>query len=319
MADALPTIAEPIIWVNVGSNLNPIEPPSQYEQVGVLVFEPIVFEKIKPRPRQYVVPAAVSNADGEASMGVYNVNGLSSSLSSPAPGLGSKWTKQHRSNNTMTVRTIALATVLEKYRGRINFLKTDMQGHDLAAIKSAGSLLRTVPYIMAEASIENQHAYGTTDENAYCDQRQHLASLGYRPTGLSVAGNRWLLAPAGGLPKAREYCRGLEGVPHSVGPLEGNGFWHLELREQEQPTGAANHLLRKVMLMIPSGWPGPQLLRGARNETGGLRYIDGTGYVSPGCDMMSKAGCDMIGIRHIYRPPRFGEWRPGSGSPWAVP
>ena len=107
MADALPTIAEPIIWVNVGSNLNPIEPPSQYEQVGVLVFEPIVFEKIKPRPRQYVAPAAVSNADGEASMGVYNVNGLSSSLSSPAPGLGSKWTKQHRSNNTMTVRTIA--------------------------------------------------------------------------------------------------------------------------------------------------------------------------------------------------------------------
>ena len=123
-------------------------------------------------------------------MGVYNVNGLSSSLSSPAPGLGSKWTKQHRSNNTMTVRTIALATVLEKYRGRINFLKTDMQGHDLAAIKSAGSLLRTVPYIMAEASIENQHAYGTTDENAYCGHvsTSHRSDIG---TGLSVAGRRY--------------------------------------------------------------------------------------------------------------------------------
>ena len=106
---------------------------------------PVVHEKILPMDRLYVVPAAVSGTQGIATMGVYNLNGLSSSLSAPAAGLSAKWASSRMPTNATTVTTFAMADVLNAYRGRVWYLKTDMQGHDFVSLKSAGQLLRTVP------------------------------------------------------------------------------------------------------------------------------------------------------------------------------
>lgn len=223
-ATGLPSISSPLLYINIGSNVNPILPPTRNTSVGVLVFEPIVPHLIAPRDRQTIVAAAVGSTSGFATMGVYNIGGLSSSLSSPAIGTGRRWAQGNK--NTTTVRVFGMADVLHAYRRHVIwYLKTDMQGHDFNALKSAGHLLRKVPYIMAEAGIENQHSYAN-DENDYC--RHHLplfTSLGYAPMGLVVSGGRWLLSPGGGLRAAQEYCDGLQHVRPRAGGLEGNGFW----------------------------------------------------------------------------------------------
>jgi hypothetical protein len=46
------------------------------ESVAVLAFEPIVYDKINPLDRLFVVPAAVPSEEGVASMGVHNALGV---------------------------------------------------------------------------------------------------------------------------------------------------------------------------------------------------------------------------------------------------
>ena len=64
------------LYLNIGANLSPLIPPVVNESVAVLAFEPIVYDKINPLDRLFVVPAAVPSEEGVASMGVHNALGV---------------------------------------------------------------------------------------------------------------------------------------------------------------------------------------------------------------------------------------------------
>ena len=70
------------VLLNIGSNLQPVRPPPNDNSTVAIVFEPIVAAKIVPESRLYVVSAAVSDESGLTTMGVFNQDGVSSSLAS---------------------------------------------------------------------------------------------------------------------------------------------------------------------------------------------------------------------------------------------
>ena len=54
----------------IGANMWPLRAPAGNETVVSINFEPIVHQKIAPSERMYIVPAAVSDESGMATMGV---------------------------------------------------------------------------------------------------------------------------------------------------------------------------------------------------------------------------------------------------------
>lgn len=71
-------------------------------------------------------------------MHMYNKNGVSSSLTKPS--YEGFWNKN--GGSIKVVPTMSMRTILESLQlYAIDFIKTDMQGHDFSAISSAGDLL----------------------------------------------------------------------------------------------------------------------------------------------------------------------------------
>jgi FkbM family methyltransferase len=147
--------------LNIGSNLQPIEPPVDDESVVVVAFEPIVASQIKARPRLYVVSAAVSDESGVSMMGVFNRDGQSSSLAQPAradawnTGVGMRQEPQ-------IVPIVPLAAVLAAIPRCIEILlcKTDMQGFDVRALRGAGASLQRVHHLTIEVNmVSHSHAH----------------------------------------------------------------------------------------------------------------------------------------------------------------
>jgi len=275
----LPPVISSVL-LNIGSNTQPLNPPAGSNSTAVVAFEPIVYAQIQPCQRLYVVPAAVSNESGLALMGVYNANGLSSSLAEPV-GNGRKWqrvigeTSPHK-----TVPVVSMYSVLESLRGvRILLLKTDMQGYDFHALQSAGNKLKSVPYIMAECSVEDTYSYGGVGAaNDYCHHHlPHFLSLGYIPRGVGLPRNKWLVAPAGGVEAARQYCEGLAKRRRrreaQAGNLEANGFWQLN------QTSPVTQGPEEFAQGVGNVWPPWYLLPGARRcsrcSESDLAFVDG--------------------------------------------
>ena len=72
------------VFVNIGSNFDPILPPVDDPTISAIAFEPLVYSAITPVNRLYVVPAAVAQEGTMATMHVYDKNkGQSSSLFKP--------------------------------------------------------------------------------------------------------------------------------------------------------------------------------------------------------------------------------------------
>lgn len=178
---ALPSAARHV-FMNIGSNIDPLLPPDGDESVVSIAFEPIVSNRIPPSRGLFVVAAAVSNFSGMAQMGVYNDRGLSSSLAKPAwSGL---LTDEHA---PQLVPVISMSTVLASLPSRIDvwFLKTDMQGHDFIALSSTGALLRQrVHYIMSETAVNNVHAYNGTANDLCRDHLPFMRANGFKMLGM---------------------------------------------------------------------------------------------------------------------------------------
>ena len=168
------------VFINIGSNVDPLLPPESDRSVVSIAFEPIVSSQIAARAGLFVVPSAVSNFSGIGLMGVYNERGLSSSLSKPA------WEFSPQTSPPRLVPVLSMRAVLGSIPAHIDiwFLKTDMQGHDFVALSSAADLLRTrVHYIMSEVAVNNVRAYNGTS-NDLC--RQHLPFM--RANGFTALG-----------------------------------------------------------------------------------------------------------------------------------
>ena len=72
------------VFINVGSNFDPVLPPADNSSISAIAFEPLVYDKIAPAERLFVVPAAVAQEGTMATMHLYSRNkGQSSSLFKP--------------------------------------------------------------------------------------------------------------------------------------------------------------------------------------------------------------------------------------------
>jgi FkbM family methyltransferase len=171
--------------MNIGSNLTPIVPTPQDDPCTVAIaFEPIVAAQIPPHPALHVVAAAVTPEAGWAAMHVYNRNGLSSSLTKPS--YEGKWNQN--GGSLKVVPTMSLRTILASLQPyTIDFIKTDMQGHDFSAISSAGDLLvqQGVKRLMTEVYWGNVVTYQGIHNDFCKDWWPYMTKIGYVFEGLS--------------------------------------------------------------------------------------------------------------------------------------
>jgi FkbM family methyltransferase len=165
----LPPICQRVV-INVGSNRDP--PISQDTDTCTIAVEPILktASLIKPHPRLWIIPVAVSDTIGFAKMNVYNKDGASSSLAPANDKL--EWSKSwaHAPKDYQQINfvpVIPLSLLLESIPSHIEivFLKTDMQSYDLRAVKSAEAALKQCHSIYSEVYCHGFQTYAAADND----------------------------------------------------------------------------------------------------------------------------------------------------------
>jgi len=177
------------VFLNIGSNLEPLVPPADNDTVITVAFEPIVHARIAPHPRIYVVPAAVAASEGLAMMAVLNKDSVSSSLAAPTDALEAAMRDRNQDATThKMVPVLSMKEVLHSIPSRLAvwLLKTDMQGFDFVALHSAGHQLRKAQYVITEVYIRGSKSYNMSGGNDYCrDWLPFMTSIGYEPMALA--------------------------------------------------------------------------------------------------------------------------------------
>ena len=100
------------VVVDIGANIDPILPSeAQRGSMLTLAFEPITFDRIRPRPGLlHVVPSAVAATDGVATMRMYNKDNLQSSSLATHKGFGSMGERVVPMRSPACVRSRTLAS-----------------------------------------------------------------------------------------------------------------------------------------------------------------------------------------------------------------
>jgi FkbM family methyltransferase len=112
-------------------------------------------------PNLILIPMAVAEADGHAEFHV-NAFDASSSLLRIDEDSRRSWTGGDKleTQETISVPTLRLDTFLDRVRiARVDFLKIDAQGADLAVLRSAGTRLRDIAKITLEVDISPRRIY----------------------------------------------------------------------------------------------------------------------------------------------------------------
>ena len=254
------------VFMNIGSNNDPILPPAEDPSIAAIAFEPVVYDQIKPAERLFVVPAAVAREGTMATMHIFpNNNGQSSSLFKLTDGgLLINTTSQKR----VFVPVVPMASVLSGIAPNIHiwFLMTDMQGFDTAALRAGGQLLQRVHYVTAETWILGVAGYEGA-QNDYCtDMLPLMLSLGFEPLGLRANTGVW--------PYEVEILRANNSAPNHLGP-HGNGGKVL-FKERSGEVGvrqAREYCEREAQLKFTGTSPDKP---GSKELGSGRRPSDGT-------------------------------------------
>ena len=254
------------VFINIGSNRDPILPPKEDASVAAIAFEPVVYTQIQPAERLFVVPAAVAQEGTVVTMHIYAKNsGQSSSLFKPVEN---DWFNTSSIEQRMFVPVVPMASVLNGIAPNIEiwFLMTDMQGFDSAALRGGGRLLQRVHYIASETWLLGMAAYEGA-RNDYCsDMLPLMLELGFEPIGLR--------ANTGVHPHEVDILRANNTIPSRVGP-HGNGGKILfkESSGEEGTKQAHAYCAREAQLKLTGTSPG----KPGSNELGSGRYpSDGT-------------------------------------------
>jgi hypothetical protein len=221
------------IIMNIGSNVDPIIPRLTDDPCTVsIAFEPIVSHLIPKHPALHVIPAAVTGDDnGWAAMNIYNRKGASSSLSKAS--FEDYWNKH---TELKIVPTIAFRKILESLRGyNIDFLLTDMQGHDFTAVSSVGDLLAEVGVkrIVTEVYKDKVYTYKGVQNDLCENWLPHMTKIGYVFEGLSkiTTGLETLVEGYRNAQEIKETCKvstaKMEELP-KAGLNEYNALWRLK-------------------------------------------------------------------------------------------
>eukprot|EP00966_Prymnesium_polylepis_P320113 7376507-Prymnesium_polylepis.1 len=111
----------------------------------------------------FIVPAAVSDENAIATMGYYNSNGASSSLSEPAEN--NDYSRRTKLTTVVPVLTMSAVLASVPPALTLGYLMTDMQGHDFRALRSAGDALRRVHYLKTEVWLQGRYEYTGTEND----------------------------------------------------------------------------------------------------------------------------------------------------------
>jgi len=148
-------------WIDVGAHLGEttLRQAALNPGLKVYAFEPnlTAAAKLIGRASNYfVIPMAVAEKDGLASLNVNSFDAASSLLPFNEASL-QNWIggEALKINSTVPVPTIRLDTFMNLAKiERVDFLKIDTQGMDLAVVKSAGSRLQDIAKITLEVDIK---------------------------------------------------------------------------------------------------------------------------------------------------------------------
>lgn len=147
-------------WIDVGAHHGEVtlEYALHNPALRIYAFEPNLHAAAKLfglLPNYVVIPMAVAERDGCAEFHLNAFEGSSSLLRLDQEAVKS-WVRGEllREESTITVPTIRLDTFMQMVGiARVDFLKIDAQGADLAVIKSAGDRIRDITKILLEVSI----------------------------------------------------------------------------------------------------------------------------------------------------------------------
>jgi len=154
------------IWIDVGAHHGEVTLGYANHNPGLRIyaFEPNLRAAAKLfglAPNYVVIPMAVAETDGCANFHL-NAFEASSSLLSLDQQAVKSWVRGEllREVGTVSVPTVRLDTFMKAMGiNRIDFLKVDAQGMDLAVIRSAGDRIRDITKIVVEVSIASAPVY----------------------------------------------------------------------------------------------------------------------------------------------------------------
>lgn len=162
------------VWIDVGAHHGEetLAAAEANPAITVFAFEPNLDAAallMGHLPNYVVVPMAVAEEDGSSEFHV-NAFEQASSLLPFDPDALSRWVGEEKLEKETIIRvpTIRLDTFLNRARiAKVDFLKIDVQGADLAALKSAGNRLRDVRKLVVEVPATPRPLYrggGTKQE-----------------------------------------------------------------------------------------------------------------------------------------------------------
>jgi len=224
----LPSNVSSII-LNIGSHKDPIVPGPNNDECGLsIAVEPIVHSEIEAHPQLHVIPAAISPTTGISTMHVYGDNGgVSSSL---AKSIQFASSDNVGKSNIRLVPTITMNQLLSSVPPHIpiNYMMTDMQGYDHAAVKSGMKeiIRRQIPVIVTEVTIGGLCTYEGVNNDLCYHWIPMMAQHGYyldKVTRHSLK-NIWFRNAKDAQAKI---CQKQSAAKVKYGFNEGNAVWRL--------------------------------------------------------------------------------------------
>lgn len=177
------------IWIDVGAHHGEITLGYAIHNPGlrIFAFEPNLqaATTLFGRARNYVViPMAVAEMDGAAQFHINSFDEASSLLPMDETARRAwKGGEVLREESVRTVPTIRLDTFMDLLGiSRVDFLKIDTQGGDLAVLRSAGKRLRDIRKVTLEVDVTSRRLYQGSPS-----KEQILSFL--QTAGFKLAGN----------------------------------------------------------------------------------------------------------------------------------
>lgn len=195
------------VWMNLGPHLYPAFSPVAGSTTLYVYVEPqsSVCAQLRQRfggmQNVAVVQAAVSGKPGTAKLRIMGGNHTgSSSLSDPS--YESSWNKdQHQTEEVQVVTLAQLLSVIPQAIP-IKYIQTDIQGHDFAAVKSAGWDLRRIEKVTAEVWDGQVKTYQGTSNSLQTDWEPYMKTMRFSRQGHCVPA--WTETKADGSYAAKE-------------------------------------------------------------------------------------------------------------------
>jgi len=186
------------VWIDLGAYKLTVtgEALSRNDDLAIIAIEPMFehWETWPKNPRLIGVPAAISLERGMLEFNANEADGTNSLLETKP---GTRFADNvMRTVEVRSVPSVRLEDVLERIPRDlpIDFLKTDIQGMDLQALKSAGAQLQRVKRVQTEiinsALYEKSGPESMSTEQEFLD---YMKSMGFSLVGESPTPNReWL-------------------------------------------------------------------------------------------------------------------------------